>query len=55
MIATLPDHTPSDTCPCCNPLPQSQSRRQFLAATGAVLAGGMIGFVPGRSMAASVN
>lgn len=55
MIATLPDHAPSDSCPCCSPLPQAQSRRQFLAATGAVLAGGMMGFVPGRAMAASGN
>ena len=54
-IATLPDHAPSEACPCCNPLLPTTSRRQFLAATGAVLAGGMMGFVPGRSMAASGN
>ena len=46
----------AEGCPCCSlTLPSLQSRRQFLTTGAAVLAGGMMGFVPGRSMAASGN
>jgi hypothetical protein len=55
LIAPLTSHSPSEDCPCCNPQPQATSRRQFLAATGAVVASGMMGFVPGRAMAGGGN
>ena len=46
----------AEGCPCCSlTLPSLQSRRQFLTTGASVLAGGMMGFVPGRSMAASGN
>ncbi len=56
QIATLnKDHLPSEACPCCNPKALSVSRRNFMAAGAAVLAGGMMGFLPGKSMAAGGN
>ena len=43
------------SCPCCSPSAGTTSRRQFLATGAAVLAGGLMGFVPGRSMAGGGN
>lgn len=51
----LSEHQQSDDCPCCNPKHSLHTRRQFLATGAALLAGGMMGFVPGRSLAASGN
>ncbi len=45
----------SDACPCCTPTAATASRRQFLAAGAAVLAGGLAGFVPGRALAGGGN
>ncbi len=42
-------------CPCCTPTAATASRRQFLAAGAAVLAGGLAGFVPGRALAGGGN
>jgi len=49
-------------CPCCTPavsgLLSGQgglSRRQFMKVGSAALAGGLMGFVPGRAMAGSAN
>ncbi len=42
-------------CPCCSPAASRTSRRQFLATGAAMVAGGLIGFVPGRSMAGGGN
>ncbi len=42
-------------CPCCSPAASGTSRRQFLATGAAALAGGLIGFMPGRSMAGGGN
>ena len=55
IIATLDEELHQSGCPCCSPAPASTSRRQFLAAGAAVVAGGMMGFVPGRSMAGGGN
>ena len=51
IIETLPGELHQAGCPCCSPVSSGTSRRQFLATGAAVLAGGMMGFVPGRSMA----
>ena len=50
-IATLTQELHEAGCPCCSPAASGTSRRQFLATGAAMLAGGLIGFVPGRSMA----
>ena len=55
IIETLRGELHQADCPCCTPLASTTSRRQFLATGAAVLAGGMMGFVPGRSMAAGGN
>ena len=55
IIETLPSGLHQSDCPCCTPVASGTSRRQFLATGAAVLAGGMMGFVPGRSMAAGGN
>jgi len=58
-IETLPTELHDAGCPCCSPAaltnPTGTSRRQFLATSAAVLAGGIMGFVPGRSMAGGGN
>jgi hypothetical protein len=55
IIKTLPGQPHQSDCPCCTPLIAGTSRRQFLATGAAVLAGGLMGFVPGRSMAGGGN
>ena len=55
IIETLPGQLHQSDCPCCTPAPTGTTRRQFLATSAAVLAGGMMGFVPGRSMAGGGN
>ncbi len=55
IIETLPGELHQVGCPCCTPVSSGTSRRHFLATGAAVLAGGMMGFVPGRSMAAGGN
>ncbi len=55
IIETLPGELHQAGCPCCSPVSSGTSRRQFLATGAAVLAGGMMGFVPGRSMAGGGN
>ena len=56
---TLPTELHDAACPCCSPSALAgatgTSRRQFLATSAAVLAGGIMGFVPGRSMAGGGN
>ena len=55
IIETLPGQLHQSDCPCCAPLSTGTTRRQFLATGAAVLAGGLMGFVPGRSMAGGGN
>ena len=55
IVTPEADHLPSEDSPCCNPKALKNSRRQFLAAGAALVAGGMMGFVPGRSMAGGGN
>ncbi|MEK0435056.1 MAG: hypothetical protein RL369_1105 [Pseudomonadota bacterium] len=58
MLESLASELHAADCPCCAHLPGATgttSRRQFLAAGAAVVAGGMIGFMPGRANAASGN
>ncbi len=58
-IETLSTELHDAGCPCCTPAALASStgtsRRQFLATSAAVLAGGIMGFVPGRSMAGGGN
>ncbi|MFM8463686.1 MAG: hypothetical protein ACKOA0_06240 [Burkholderiaceae bacterium] len=58
MLESLASELHAADCPCCAHLPGATgttSRRQFLAAGAAVVAGSMIGFMPGRAGAASGN
>jgi len=58
MLESLANELHAADCPCCSHLtaaPGTTSRRQFLATGAAVVAGGLIGFMPGRSNAASGN
>lgn len=58
MLQSLASELHAADCPCCAHLtgaPGTTSRRQFLATGAAVVAGGLIGFMPGRASAASGN
>jgi hypothetical protein len=52
MLESLASELHAADCPCCAHLtgaPGTTSRRQFLATGAAVVAGGLIGFMPGRA------
>jgi len=58
MHQSLANELHAADCPCCAHLtsvPGTTSRRQFLATGAAVVAGGLIGFMPGRASAAGGN
>ena len=58
LIQSLANELHAADCPCCSNLSGvagTTSRRQFLATGAAVVAGGLIGFMPGRASAASGN
>lgn len=58
MLQSLASELHAADCPCCANLtgaPGTTSRRQFLATGAAVVAGGLIGFMPGRASAAGGN
>lgn len=58
MLQSLASELHAADCPCCSHLAGSTSshtRRQFLAAGAAVVAGGLISLMPGRANAASGN
>jgi len=58
MLQSLASELHAADCPCCAHLtgaPGTVSRRQFLATGAAVVAGGLIGFMPGRANAAGGN
>ncbi|MFM7670769.1 MAG: twin-arginine translocation signal domain-containing protein [Betaproteobacteria bacterium] len=58
LIQSLANELHAADCPCCSHLSGvagTTSRRQFLATGAAVVAGGLIGFMPGRASAASGN
>ena len=58
MLQSLANELHAADCPCCAHLtgaPGTTSRRQFLATGAAVVAGGLIGFMPGRASAAGGN
>ncbi len=58
MLQSLASELHAADCPCCAHLtgvPGTTSRRQFLATGAAVVAGGLIGFMPGRASAAGGN
>lgn len=54
-LSTLTADLHALDCPCCAPAIAGASRRQFLAAGAAVVAGGLAGFVPGRALAGGGN
>jgi hypothetical protein len=58
MLQSLANELHAADCPCCAHLtgePGTTSRRQFLATGAAVVAGGLIGLMPGRASAAGGN
>ena len=58
ILQSIADELHAADCPCCSPSTVANggtSRRQFLATGAAVLAGGLIGFAPGRSEAGGGN
>ena len=58
ILESLATELHAADCPCCAHLtgaPGTTSRRQFLATGAAVVAGGLIGFMPGRASAAGGN
>jgi len=58
LIQSLASELHAADCPCCSHLsgaPGTTSRRQFLATGAAVVAGGLIGLMPGRASAAGGN
>ena len=58
MLQSLASELHAADCPCCAHLtgaPGTTSRRQFLATGAAVVAGGLIGLMPGRASAAGGN
>jgi hypothetical protein len=58
MLQSLANELHAADCPCCAHLtgePGTSSRRQFLATGAAVVAGGLIGLMPGRASAAGGN
>ena len=58
MLQSLANELHAADCPCCAHLtgaPGTTSRRQFLASGAAVVAGGLIGLMPGRASAAGGN
>ena len=58
MLQSLANELHAADCPCCAHLtgePSTTSRRQFLATGAAVVAGGLIGLMPGRASAAGGN
>jgi hypothetical protein len=58
MLQSLANELHAADCPCCAHLtgePSTTSRRQVLATGAAVVAGGLIGLMPGRASAAGGN